>query len=203
MMCRALAQRRQHFKVVACVHTQEEVLKQVSEHHPQVALIGPLDEGSDYAEFKVIRKLRALDAATRVIALLECSDSRLVFDAFSAGAKGVVCLTHSFESMCKAIKCVHAGQIWADSGQLQGVFETLAEGKTARVVNAKGMPLLTKREEQITQLVAEGLPNNEICANLGVSTHTVKNHLFRIYEKLGISSRVELVLYALSNHEER
>jgi len=48
-------------------------------------------------------------------------------------------------------------------------------------------------------MVAEGLPNQEISSTLGVSLHTVKNHLFRIYAKLGISNRVELVLYALSS----
>jgi hypothetical protein len=50
-------------------------------------------------------------------------------------------------------------------------------------------------------MVAEGLPNREIALELQVSTHTVKNHLFRIYEKLGVSNRVEVVLYAMSRRE--
>jgi hypothetical protein len=50
-------------------------------------------------------------------------------------------------------------------------------------------------------MVAEGLPNSEIALKLQVSTHTVKNHLFRIYEKLGVSNRVEVVLYAMSRWE--
>jgi DNA-binding CsgD family transcriptional regulator len=71
------------------------------------------------------------------------------------------------------------------------------------VVSAKGIPLLTGREEQIVNMVIEGLPNHEIAVKLGVSIHTVKNHLFRVYEKLGVSNRVELVLYAQSSRESK
>ena len=75
-----------------------------------------------------------------------------------------------------------------------------------RVLNAQGDPLLTPREEQVVALVVEGLPNRPIAVELNLSEHTVKKYLFRIFEKLGISSRVELVLYAVNHgdphHEE-
>jgi len=103
--------------------------------------------------------------------------------------------------LCKCLRSVHAGQISADGTQLQWICENLREREPARIVSAKGIPLLTKREGQIVHMVAEGLPNPEISSKLSVSEHTVKNHLFRIYEKLGISNRVELVLYALSRRE--
>jgi len=70
-----------------------------------------------------------------------------------------------------------------------------------RVVSAKGIPLLSRREEQVANMVVEGLTNQEIAVKLGVSAHTVKNHLFRIYEKLGISSRMELNLYVTSSRK--
>jgi len=68
-----------------------------------------------------------------------------------------------------------------------------------RVVNADGMRLLTKREEEVMRLVAEGLQNREIAEELKLSEHTIKNYLFHIFDKLGVSSRVELVLYAVSS----
>jgi DNA-binding CsgD family transcriptional regulator len=71
------------------------------------------------------------------------------------------------------------------------------------VISAKGIPLLTGREEQIVSMVIEGLPSQEIAVKLGVSAHTVKNHLFRVYEKLGVSNRVELVLYAQSSGQSK
>lgn len=201
-LCCALRGQRKHFAVVGCVHTAEELLKQVSAHHPDIAVISSILQDDPGGGFRVIRKLRVSAKTTRPIVLLECSDAKQVFGAFSAGAKGVVCQADPLEALCKCIQCVHAGQIWADSSQLQWIFETLAEREPARIISAKGIPLLTKREEQIANMVAEGLPNREISAKLGVTLHTVRNHLFRIYGKLGISNRVELVLYALSSGDE-
>jgi DNA-binding CsgD family transcriptional regulator len=67
-----------------------------------------------------------------------------------------------------------------------------------RLVNAVGDDLLTKREQEVVQWAAEGLSNREIASRLGLSENTVKNYLFRVFEKLGISSRVELILYAVT-----
>ena len=62
---------------------------------------------------------------------------------------------------------------------------------------------MTPREEQVVALVAEGLSNREIAQELALSEHTVKKYLFRIFEKLGISTRAELVLYALNHGDHR
>jgi DNA-binding CsgD family transcriptional regulator len=59
--------------------------------------------------------------------------------------------------------------------------------------------LLTKREEDVVRLLAEGMQNREIARELNLSEHTIKNYLFHIFDKLGVSSRVELILYAVSN----
>ena len=72
-----------------------------------------------------------------------------------------------------------------------------------RVVNAHGDNLLTPREEQVVALVAEGLANREIAQELALSEHTVKKYMFRIFDKLGIGTRVELVLYAVNHGEHR
>ena len=77
------------------------------------------------------------------------------------------------------------------------------EAPALRVLNAQGDPLLTPREEQVVALVVEGLPNRPIAVELNLSEHTVKKYLFRIFEKLGISSRVELVLYAVNHGDPR
>jgi DNA-binding CsgD family transcriptional regulator len=67
------------------------------------------------------------------------------------------------------------------------------------VLNTHGSSLLTPRQEQVVALVAEKLGNREIARELNLSEHTIKKYLYRIFEKLGISSRVELVLYAVNN----
>jgi DNA-binding NarL/FixJ family response regulator len=68
-------------------------------------------------------------------------------------------------------------------------------------VNLQGRRLLTKREDDVVKLVADDLSNRNVAHKLGLTEHTVSNYLFRIYEKLGISSRVELVLYALKQKQ--
>jgi DNA-binding NarL/FixJ family response regulator len=74
---------------------------------------------------------------------------------------------------------------------------SVCQSPCLRVVSATGEILLTSREEQVVALVIDGLSNRNVANELGLSEHTVKKYLFRIFEKLGISSRVELVLYAL------
>jgi DNA-binding NarL/FixJ family response regulator len=71
------------------------------------------------------------------------------------------------------------------------------------VLNSAGRTLLTPREEQVVALVAEGLGNRQIARELNLSEHTIKKYLFRVFEKLGVSTRVELVLYAVNNGEPR
>jgi DNA-binding CsgD family transcriptional regulator len=83
---------------------------------------------------------------------------------------------------------------------LEYVFEELAAARPLYLVDANGRNLLSKREQQVVALVAEGFTNRQISQELKLSEHTVKNYLFRVFEKLGISTRVELVLYALSQN---
>jgi DNA-binding NarL/FixJ family response regulator len=201
LLCRALKQKRSHFVVVGCGHILKELLAQVVEHRPDVAVVSSILEGDPRGGLEVVRALRNFGSITRSIMLLDCSDSELVVKAFSAGAKGVVCQTEPLEVLCKCIRCVHAGQIWANSRELQWIIKSLGDREPVRVVSAKGLSLLTQRQEQIVNMATAGLPNREIAEKLDLSAHTVKNHLFRIYEKLGISNRTELILYAQSSQE--
>ncbi|MGH9773815.1 MAG: response regulator transcription factor [Candidatus Acidiferrales bacterium] len=97
---------------------------------------------------------------------------------------------------------VHKGQIWATSEELRFLLEAVAGSPPLRLVGSQGLNLLTRRENQVVRLVADGLSNRGVASKLGLSEHTVSNYLFRIYEKLGISSRVELILYVLNQDRE-
>ena len=97
---------------------------------------------------------------------------------------------------------MHEGQIWASSHELQFVLEALSSSAPFRVVNSKGENLLSTRELQVVALVAEGLSNREISQQLLLSEHTVKNYMFRIFDKLGLSSRAEVMLYAFGQREQ-
>ncbi len=101
--------------------------------------------------------------------------------------------------LCKCISCVHDGEIWANSSQIKLALEALAEAPQLKIVDNGGRALLTERQMQIVRCVADGLTNREIADALNLSEHTVKNYMFRIFDKLGVSTRVEVVLYAYSH----
>jgi two-component system nitrate/nitrite response regulator NarL len=198
----ALTHSRFRFEVVACAISRSEIMRYMSADTTEVALVSEgLQEGS-VVGFQVLSELRASFPSTRVVILLRVAVRNLVVDAFRAGAKGVFCKTEPIQALCKCIRAVHAGQIWANSEQLNWTVEALAKATPLHLTNALGRYLLAKRENEVANLVSEGLTNRDIAEKLGLSEHTVSNYLFRIYEKLGISSRVELVLYVLRQRRQ-
>jgi DNA-binding NarL/FixJ family response regulator len=105
--------------------------------------------------------------------------------------------------LCRCIQRVAEGQIWANSEQTGFLLDLISDVPSIRVVDSKGWQLLTPREEQVVALVAEGLSNSEVAGDLKLSVHTVKKYLFSIFDKLGVSSRVELVLHAVNHCDRR
>jgi len=136
----------------------------------------------------------------KAVVLVDNPEPRQIIDAFRAGARGVFCPSQSdFKSLCRCVDKVNEGQIWAKSSELSLVLGAFAQLTPVRAVNADGLRLLTKREHDVVRLLVEGLQNREIARELNLSEHTIKNYLFHIFDKLGVSSRVELVLYAVSS----
>jgi DNA-binding NarL/FixJ family response regulator len=146
---------------------------------------------------QVVRKLRTVQPKAHVVLMLGSSNREQVIEAFRQGAHGVLSGDETFDALCKCIEVVMQGEIWASNKELSYLLEAFSEPAPAPITNAKGTTLLTKREEDVVRLVAEGMTNREISARLSLSEHTVRNYLFKIFDKLGISSRVELVLRAL------
>ena len=107
------------------------------------------------------------------------------------------------EELRKCIHCVQQGQIWANTREMSFAVEALASAPTIRAVNAAGLDLLSKRELEVVHSLVQGLSNREIARQLQLSQHTVKNHLFRIFDKLGVSSRIELVHMTLNQRPLR
>ena len=188
------------FNVVDSVTTSQEAIKVACSSNVDVALISATLADGPLSGFGALRRIRECRPDVRSVILHDGREQNLVVDAFRAGARGVFSLSQStFMALCRCVQQVHAGQIWANSIELSEVLEAFYEFAPMRIVNADGMRLLTKREEEVVQLVAEGLQNREIAIDLKLSEHTIKNYLFRIFDKLGVSSRVELALYAVSS----
>jgi len=156
-----------------------------------------LDE-EPHRAFEVLRELRASHPQIRGVMLLDSSKREVILHAFRAGARGIFSRHDSIESLCKCVRSIHEGQIWANSLQMSFAVEALASSPTVRAVDANGLELLSKREMEVVRSLAEGLTNREIADRLGLSQHTIKNYLFRVFDKLGVSSRVELLFMTLS-----
>lgn len=187
------------FQVTASLHTESEIVSAVKRERVQVALISARQGADSRAGFALSREIRSGAPSTRVIMLLDSSERTPVIEAFRSGARGVFCRTESLKLLAKSIKCVHEGQIWASSSELHFLLEAMSEPVPMSFLSANGDALLSTREMDVVRCVAEGLSNREIAQRLTLREHTVKNYLFRIFDKLGVSSRVEVVLYALGN----
>ena len=162
-----------------------------------VVLSSNLDE-EPLRGFELLRQLRASDPGILAIMLLDSSKRESVLQAFRAGARGIFSRHDSLETLSKCIRSVRDGQIWANSEELTFAVEALASSPTLRAVDANGLSLLSKREMDVVRSLAEGLTNREIAERLGLSQHTIKNYLFRVYDKLGVSSRLELLFMTLT-----
>jgi len=165
----------------------------LAQTRPEVAVISARLQDGPLAGLKVLRGLHASDHPLPVVVLLDSDDRELIVECFRSGARGVFRRSKPFEALCKCIQVVSQGQIWADTTELQYVLEGLA--KTTRISFSPGPVRLTKRQTEVVVLVADGLTNREIARQLGLSTHTVRNYLFRIFDKIGVSSRVQLAMF--------
>jgi DNA-binding NarL/FixJ family response regulator len=171
-----------------------------------VAVISAGLRDGPIAGFAFARKLRACWPAAAIVALLDSSERDVVVEAFRSGATGLLSREQPFENICKCIDAVHRGQVWVTSKEMKFGLAALVQSErlTAQVRReTNGENALTMREEEVVQLVCEGCTNREIAKKLQLSANTVRNYLFRIFNKVGSSNRLELAMYALNRKKYR
>jgi two-component system, NarL family, nitrate/nitrite response regulator NarL len=165
-----------------------------------VAVISSYLEEDQASGSELVRKLRSCCPKARAILLLDSTKRDLVLEAFAAGARGIFQRHESLETLAQGIRQVHRGEIWSTPEQMGFAVEALAAAPRVRAVDAQGTSILSKRELEVVRSLAAGLTNREIGDRLQLSQHTVKNYLVRIFEKLGVTSRVELLSLTLNEN---
>lgn len=196
--------RRPEFNVAACQMETASMLRAVAQKVPQILLLSMTTPLGTSETVATLRRIHLSYPDISKVLLVETVDRELVVNAFRSGVRGIFCIADSnLRLLRKCLLRVAEGQIWANTEQLNYILELISEVPSLRVLNSNGENLLTPREEQVVALVAEGLSNRDVAGELNLSEHTVKKYLFRIFEKLGISSRVELVLYVVNNGDPR
>jgi DNA-binding NarL/FixJ family response regulator len=189
------------FEVVASASKTSEILTLIQECHPMVAIVSDNLEDGPLSGLRLLPEIRRTNQETRILVAMGTMDRELVIEAFRFGADGVFCRKSPFEMLCKSVDAVAQGQIWANATELRYVLDEFTRAPKQRKVDPTVENRMTKRETDVVRLAVEGLSNREIARELGLTEHTVKNYLFRVFDKLGVSNRVELVLSCLRQEE--
>lgn len=179
------------FQIVARCVSGTEALEAVRKHRPDVLILDvqmtPMDG------LTVLRRLQAEGPPTRSVVLSAALDERQVIEALRLGARGIVLKDLAPSQLIECVREVHRGQQWIEK-RLSGLALDRLLAQDAAERKAGG--LLTEREIELVRLVASGLRNKEIADRLDISEGTVKTHLYNVYRKVGVGTRVELTLYA-------
>jgi DNA-binding NarL/FixJ family response regulator len=176
----------------------EATVEAVEKLDPDIVLLDLRMPGMD--GFGALQKLQRTGKRTRVIVLTASEDKNEFLQAMKLGCSGIVLKQTASDLIVKSIRKVHSGEIWLDSNTTAAVmrqFASPSESAPQGSLRARDRSPLSNREREIVALVAQGYKNKEMAEKMFISEQTVKNHLHNIFDKLGVSDRLELALYAI------
>ncbi|HYG97656.1 MAG TPA: response regulator transcription factor [Terriglobales bacterium] len=175
------------FVVIAEAHDGEQALAMTRELRPAILLLDvamPVLDG-----IEVLRHLAEMAVPTRIILLTAAITRAQIRTALELGARGVIMKTSAIDTLVKSIRCVLAGEFWVDRSTLVDMVRPAREESPAAD--------LTPREMELVEEIASGSCNRDIAEKFAISEKTVKRHLVNIFDKLGVSSRLELAVFAM------
>jgi DNA-binding NarL/FixJ family response regulator len=205
-----------------------EGLRTVLAHHTEIELVGEASDGVEAIEktvtldpdvvlmelklprvdgLTVLRSIQARAPRSKVI-LFSSSENREEFvEAMKLGCAGILSKDAPTSLIEKSVNKVHAGEIWLDSNTTAAVIRQFASPAEFPAIHGSGgngkssreRAQLSQREREIIVLIAQGYKNKEIAEKMFITEQTVKNHLHNVFDKLGVSDRLELALYAIHN----
>src|SRR5947208_3370815 len=203
-LCRLLAL-EEDFEVVAQAQDGRQVLDVIQQHERDILLLDLQMPGLD--GLATLQRLQAARNKTRVIVLTASDDKNEFVQAMKLGTSGIVLKQTATDLLIKSIRKVHAGEIWLDSHTTAAVIRQFVADDSppppppmAAPPRERERSPLSQREREIVALVAQGFKNKEMAEKMFISEQTVKNHLHNIFDKLGVSDRLELALYAIHNN---
>ncbi len=201
-LCKLLAL-EEDFEVIAQAQDGKQVLDVLQQMEPDVLLLDLKMPGLD--GLATLQRLQASRNKTKVIVLTASEDKNEFIQAMKFGTSGIVLKQTATELLIKSIRKVYAGEIWLDSHTTAAVMRQFAAVEEAPPppppsTRERERPPLSAREREIVALVAQGFKNKEMAEKMFISEQTVKNHLHNIFDKLGVSDRLELALYAIHHN---
>jgi two-component system, NarL family, nitrate/nitrite response regulator NarL len=196
---RLIIEREEGLKVVGEAQNSIMGLEMVEGQKPDIVLLKFNPSGDPGPE--VITRLLETSSQIRIILMTTNEDLQVCSLAIQRGIVGIVAETQLPQTLYKAIRKVHAGEVWIEHSLMAHFVTSLSHAhRTKRVdPDAERISLLSNRERQVVQFISLGLKNKQIAAQLCISEVTVRHHLTSVYNKLGVSDRLELLVFAHRN----
>ncbi len=186
------------FELAGEASSAREALERIKKTNPDLVLLDlsmPQESGME-----VLRRLADVGMTTRVILLVASIERTEIIECLRLGARGVVLKDSASETLYKSIRTVMNGQYWIDHNCVADLVQLV---RTMRVPGSGSVQApkygLTARESEILAAVVDGYTNKDMAKKFTISEQTVKHHLTSIFEKVGVSNRLELALFAMNN----
>jgi NarL family two-component system response regulator LiaR len=191
---KALLEQEDDLEVVAEAGDGKQAVQLAIKQRPDVVVM-------DFAMPKLngieaTRQIKAIDPAITVLVLTAYDSEQYVFAFLESGAAGYLLKDVQIEELVKAIRAVHAGESILHPAITRKVVNHFAK-PTGKPGEENALAQLTERELEVLKLAAKGMSNCEIALELGISVRTVQTHLGHIFNKIGVGSRTEAVVYGL------
>lgn len=149
---------------------------------------------------ETLRELMTEGAEIKTIMLTARIETRQILEALQLGARGIVLKEEVLDDFIGCLKAVVNGQYWLHGKPVFNLFQVFKDLRDATPAVAPRKFGLTKRELEIVTFIVEGCANRDIARECGISEETVKRHLKNIFDKTGVSSRLELAMFAVNHH---
>lgn len=197
---RMLIQQRRGLEVVGMADTAASALELAAREQPDMIILDLDLDGESGLE--LIPQLQAAADQARVLVLTGIIDAQQHYQAVRMGAVGLVQKRQDVAVLLQAIERVAAGEAWLDPGMVANVLVDISRARSAKREDPEVVKVatLTEREREVVVLIGEGLQNRSIAEQLSITETTVRHHLTSVFAKLGVSNRLELVIYAYRNH---
>jgi DNA-binding NarL/FixJ family response regulator len=168
----------------------------ITSNSPDIILLELNLEGQP--EMEIIPELVKASGGARLILLTAMNNPKVEQKAVEEGVVGVISKTQPPEILVKAIEKVHAGEVWLERSLIANVLGRLSRSQPPIKLDQEAVSInsLSEREKEVVKLIGQGYKNKRISSELCISETTVRHHLTSIYDKLGVSDRLELLVFA-------
>jgi len=187
--------REKDVRVVGVATSGEEAVSIAETEQPDVVLMDIEMPGMDGIE--AIRKVKAVDPNARIVVVSAHQGELILARAVEAGASGFLSKETALQDLVASVRLAYQGEPLIEPDEVSRVLRHLRHRRAQEASEAQRAERLTRRETEILQLMADGVPTDEIASGLQVSPYTLRTHVQNVLTKLGVHSKLEALAFAI------